>query len=242
MVLTFSGLDPSGGAGIAADIRAMQHAGAHCLPLVTALTAQDTRDVIRVTPVAEAVLHEQLDTLLADVAPAAIKIGLVADAATARVIRAACDRLAGVPVVADPVLRAGGGAKLADDAMVSAWREVLLPAATLATPNTAEFARLFPDGAAGALNEGQFLLVTGSDDGADPIVHRLLSAHGEARAFTVPRLPHQYHGSGCTLAAAIAARLALGVGLEDAIAGSLAQVADSLRDAFRPGRGQWIPR
>ncbi len=241
LVLTFAGLDPSGGAGIAADIRSMHAAGAHCLPVVTALTVQDTRDVVRVTPVAAATLQEQVDTLLADIAPAAIKVGLVAEPATAQLIRTTCDRLPGVPVVGDPVLRAGGGTRLADAAMIAAWRDVLLPVMTLATPNRQEFTQLFPAGTAPVLRAGQHLLVTGADNGGDPVEHRLLSGGGETRDYTVPRLPHSYHGSGCALAAAIAARLAAGEPVERAITDALAQVSAALRGAFRPGGGQWIP-
>ncbi len=241
LVLTFSGLDPTGGAGIAADIRAMSRAGAHCLPVVTALTSQTTTNAYHVQPVDAAILRDQVDTLLTDLTPAAIKIGLVADTATAELILQTCQRLGSVPVVADPVLRAGGGTALIPEHMVACWQERLQPACTLTTPNQSEFSILFPDQDLSGLGPGQSVLVTGADAGADPIVHQLLTAHGILRQFSVRRLPHAYHGSGCTLAAAIAARLARGEATENAIEAALKITSKILQEAFRPGTGQWIP-
>ena len=241
-VLTFSGLDPSGGAGIAADVRALSGAGAHCLPVITALTVQNTHDATTVTAVAPELLRAQVDALLADVRPAAVKIGLLPDAATLQVVRDACARLPGIPVVADPVLRAGGGGTLVQAGLVQAWRTELLPLVTLATPNADEFEQLFPGGDVTALKTAQRLLVTGADRGTDPVLHRLVAPSGPVRSFAVERLPHTYHGSGCTLAAAIAGRLARGADVEDAISGALEQTLRALREAFQPGGGQWLPR
>ncbi len=240
-VLTFSGLDPTGGAGIAADIRTMDRAGAHCLPLVTALTSQDTDSAHGVSAVAAAVLQDQLDVLLNDITPAAIKIGLVPDAAIAAVIAAVCQRLPEVPVVGDPVLSAGGGGELAATGMARCWREVLMPWVTIATPNQSEMQRIFGTGAPVPGEKRPCLLITTTDAGEDPIVHRLYRHDGGEQLFSTPRLAGQFHGSGCTLAAALAALLAQDRPLPEAVSGALQQAQLSLRNGFPLGRGQWIP-
>lgn len=239
-ILTFSGLDPSGGAGIAADVRLMARCGAHCLPVITTLTVQDTHNALEWQPVEGALIRRQVDALLADIRPAAIKIGLVSEPEQVSLIAEVCTALPDIPVVADPVLRAGGGGALGGPGMADAWRERLLPQVTLATPNRREFQRLFPAGQP-QLAADHWLLVTGADAGSNPIRHELLGPGGFLRSFESPRLPREFHGSGCTLAAALAAELAHGHAVEAAVQAALDNVAGSLATGFPIGGGQWIP-
>ncbi|MFT4047998.1 MAG: hydroxymethylpyrimidine/phosphomethylpyrimidine kinase [Solimonas sp.] len=245
-VLCLSGHDPSGGAGIHADLEAIAAQGAHALTVITALTAQDSRDVRRVLPVAPAQLAEQIDLLLADGAIAAIKIGLLGDAAQIPPIVDTIRR-AGAPVVCDPVLRAGGGANLSAAATSAALLDGLLPHVDLLTPNAAEARRLsgLDDdvAAARALRErsGRHVLVTGGDETGDDVRNVWLDADGWIREFRWPRLAARFHGAGCTLASAIAGRLAAGDGWAAAIEAGQRYTHGALAGAYRAGGGRLIP-
>lgn len=248
LVLCLSGHDPGGGAGIHADLEAIAAQGAHALTVITALTVQDSRDVRRVEAVAPPLIAEQLAVLLADSRIAAIKIGLLGDAAQVPVIVETIRR-AGVPVICDPVLRAGGGAEVSAAPTLAALRDTLLPHVDLLTPNAAEARRLAPDAAdtaaAAAALRGlgcRQVLVTGGDE-ADAEVHNLwLDAEGRAREYRWPRLAARFHGAGCTLAAAIAGRLAVGDDWASAIERGQRYTHAALAAAYRTGQGRLIPR
>lgn len=222
--------------------------GGRAQTLVTCLTAQDTRDVHALDPTPADRFAAQRDTLLADVSPDAIKIGLLGSAAVAEHVRRLLSGFDG-PVVLDPVLAAGGGYELGGDAMASLIREQLLPLVTLATPNRAELRRLAglsdePSAAARLLDTGcGALLVTGADETTgDRVDNRLLTADGTEHTWQWARLPHRYHGSGCTLASASAAGLARGLALFDAAERAQEFTWEALRRAEPLGTGQWIPR
>jgi hydroxymethylpyrimidine/phosphomethylpyrimidine kinase len=246
IVLCISGHDPSGGAGLQADIEAVGAQGAHALGIVTALTSQDTCNVRRVRPVAAAILAEQLELLLADCPVHAIKLGLIGDADQIPAIVAAIERCA-VPVVLDPVLRAGGGGQLAGSATAQALLEALLPRALITTPNAAEARRLAApaadlDACADALRARGCanLLITGGDENTAEVENRWY--HGDGmQLFRWPRLPGGFHGAGCTLAAALAARLALGEPLAQALVNAQTYVHGCLEHALQIGQGRAIP-
>lgn len=247
LVLIFSGLDPTGGAGIQADIEAIAAQGAHAATLVTALTVQDTQDVMGVEPVAAPFLRAQLETLLRDVRVAAIKIGLLGAASQIAVIERAIDE-SDAPVVLDPVLHAGGGAELADETLRRALLERLVPRARVVTPNGAEARRLAPhaktldDCGATLLARGAaHVLITGGDEPGDPSVNTWYAPGAPPRRFEWPRLPGPFHGAGCTLASAIAARLALGDDIATALARAQAYTHEALKRARRIGRGRAVP-
>ena len=247
MVLCLSGLDPTGGAGLQADIETLAAHGVHALGLVTALTAQDSRDVRWVDPVAPERLRDQLAVLLADSRPTAVKLGLIGGEAQLQVIAAAIGGL-GVPVVADPVLRAGGGTDLVGRDYAAALRSILLPAVTVLTPNAAEARRLVPEAdqlaacAAALLDDGcASVLITGGDEPSGEVTDRLFARGAAERSWQSPRLPETFHGAGCTLAAAIAARLALGDAVEAAIEQARRWTFDALRRAYAVGGGRRIP-
>jgi hydroxymethylpyrimidine/phosphomethylpyrimidine kinase len=246
IVLCIGGHDPSGGAGIQADIETAQALGCRATSLITCLTTQDSRDVRALHPLPVEDLLGQLDCLLADLHPQAIKIGLLG---SAEVIPPLAERLATltIPLVLDPVLAAGGGQRLADERLVAALRRYLLPLTTLLTPNRAEARRLAmtaePDTAARellGLGAGAVLL-TGADEAqGEHVINRLFHEAGE-RDFNWPLLPHSYHGSGCTLATACACGLARGGGLAPVVAQAQAWTWQTLAHAEHPGHGQWLP-
>lgn len=245
-VLCLSGHDPGGGAGIQADIETIAALGGHALTVITAHTVQDTTDVARVVPADAGLLQAQLDALLADTAPRAVKIGLLGEAAQVDIIAATLRRVR-APVVLDPVLRAGGGAALAGGAVIERLRE-LLPLVDVLTPNAAEArclaptARSLDDSGAALLALGaRHVLITGGDEPGEPVVNLWLERGRPARRFAWPRLPGRFHGAGCTLAAAIAALLARGLPPVAAVADAQAYTQRSLARALRPGRGRSIP-
>jgi hydroxymethylpyrimidine/phosphomethylpyrimidine kinase len=249
-VLIVAGNDPSGGAGVAADIQSITAAGAHPAPVITALTVQDTVNASRVEAVAGELVAAQMEAVLHDIPVAAVKLGLLATAEIATAVAEVLARHPGLPVVLDPVLVAAGGARLAEEELVDVVLGRLCPLTTLLTPNALEIRRLAPEGrdtagrAAALLAAGcDYVLAKGGDE-ADPgtgeVCNTLYGPHG-LREFRWPRLEGSFHGSGCTLASACAARLACGDPVEAAVARAQSLVHDWLERAFQPGKGQRVP-
>ncbi len=248
VVLVIAGHDPSGGAGITADIQAVTANGAHPATVITALTVQDTADVHAVEPVTTALARDQIDVLVKDLDIAAVKIGLLATAGIARCVSEALDHLDGVPVVVDPVLVAAGGGRLARDDLLDVLKEELVPRATVLTPNAHEIRALVPesdDPIANATtlagNGADYVLVKGGDENTADVRNILVAREGVAREWVWPRLKGRFHGSGCTLASAIAALLARGSNVEDAVAEAQQYTHRALGQAFVPGHGRAIP-
>lgn len=245
LVLCCSGHDPGGGAGIHADIEAVAAHGAHALTAITAHTIQDTQDVVAVIAADPEILKAQVAKILADSRIAAIKIGLLADVAQIDWLRTVIES-AKVPVVLDPILRAGGGANLATEALQNALLARLLPVTDVLVPNAAEARRLTRRDSLGdcgktLLDAGvPHVLITGGDEPGDGVINYWYSKTG-SRRFEWPRLNAAFHGAGCTLAAAIAALLARGLDMESALLQAQGYAHDSLSRAFRSGRGRLIP-
>lgn len=238
VVLVFAGNDPSGGAGIAADIQALAANGCYPAPVVTALTVQDTTGVARVDAVEPELVEQQARTVLNDLPVAAIKTGLLASAAIVSVV-AQLAREFSLPVIVDPVLKSGGGKVMTDTGIVDAYLDQLLPLAVLATPNTLEADALDRDR---VLASGcQWLLITGGHEDGKMINHQLFHKDGLEKVFEQPRLPGEYHGSGCTLASACAAGLARGLPVEQAVTEALHYTRQTLETAFALGKGQQLP-
>lgn len=236
-VLVFSGLDPSGGAGMAADILAIAGQGAHALPVVTALTVQDNNRVYEVAPVDSALLVRQARALIDGVRIDAVKLGIPGNRANAEAIAGLLVELRArhpaLPVVLDPVLASGHGDALARGDAVEVLKP-LLALATLLVPNLGEAAALGQHGCPHVLTTG------GHGDGAE-VLNRWSGPDGE-RVWRWERLEGEFHGSGCTLAAAIAGRLALGETLAVALDRAQAYTHQALAGAFVIGDGQRIPR
>ena len=246
VVLCFSGHDPSGGAGIQADIETLHRIGCHASTIITALTVQDTCNVTAVLPQPADRFMRQARTIMADLPIAAIKIGLLASAELARASADLIRELPGVPVVLDPVLAAGGGTDLAGDALLAAIRLDLLPLTTVVTPNSPESRRLTGERQLDAcarrlLDLGcSNVLITGSHEDEVRVVNRLYQAE-ERRNWDWDRLPHSYHGSGCTLASAVAGFLALGLSVPEAVYAAQAFTWRTLANGLSLGRGQHLP-
>lgn len=255
IVLAFAGTDPSGGAGLQADVLTLAALGCHPLSVVTAITVQDTTGVTAVQAVAAGWVADQARLVLADMRVSAIKIGLVGSAENAAVIAAVLADYPDVPVVLDPVLASGRGDALASAEAITALRELLVPQATVLTPNSLEARRLafaadqgleatgtLAEAAERLLARGaEFVLLTGTHEPTPQVVNTLYGTRGIVGSEHWERLPGSYHGSGCTLAAAIAAALANGRAVADAVRDAQRYVWQTLAHGFRPGAGQHIP-
>jgi len=237
-VLVFAGLDPSGGAGLAADVLAIAAQGAHALPVATALTVQDNNRVHAVQAVDAAFVLAQAQALVDTVDIRAVKLGIPGSRANARAIagllRALRARDPQLPIVLDPVLASGHGDALAEDDPVGIVNE-LLPLATIALPNEPEAS------AVGDFPCAHLLLTGGHGEGS--VVENRWYTHGQlVRRWRWARLPGAFHGSGCTLAASLAGRLAHGETMAAALGAAQAYCHDALARAFAIAPGQRIPR
>ena len=247
-VLSFAASDPTGGAGIQADLLTIAALGCHPLSVVTAITVQDTHGVERMLPIDASWISGQARRLLDDIPVAAFKAGVLGSAQNVRAVSELVAQHAAVPFVVDPVLASGRGDPLAQDETIEALRELVLPQATMLTPNSLE-ARRLADGATDLaecarrlVDQGcEYVLITGThEEGAD-VVNTLYDASGVVREDRWPRLPASYHGSGCTLASAIAAELAKGLEPPEAAHAAQRFTWESLAAGFRPGGGQFLP-
>src|SRR5689334_1801815 len=251
LVLTFAASDPSGGAGVQADLLTLSSMGCHPLSVITALTVQDTIGVEGVLAIDSDWVADQARALLEDVPVDAFKVGVLGSVENIAAIAEIVSDYPDVPLVLDPVLASGRGDELATDDMAQALRELLLPQTTILTPNSMEARRLADmddDDAslfacATKLVEAgcEYVLVTGTHEATPQVVNTLYGKRGVVREDTWPRLPHSYHGSGCTLASAIAAMLANGLDLPEAVREAQDFTWHALEKAYRPGMGQHLP-
>jgi len=252
--MSFAATDPSGGAGLQADILTISSMGCHALSVVTAITVQDTSGVDDVLAMEPEWVVDQARAMLEDVPVAAFKIGLLGSVENIVAIAEVLADYPEVPLVLDPVLASGRGDELADEEMLDAMRELLIPQCTLITPNSMEARRL-------ALNDDdeeddpsleecakrilamgcEYVLITGTHEQTPKVINTLYSSTGIVRSDSWSRLPGIYHGSGCTIASAIAALLAQGVDVADAVKEAQEYTWQALNAGFRPGMGQHIP-
>ncbi|HZN22639.1 MAG TPA: bifunctional hydroxymethylpyrimidine kinase/phosphomethylpyrimidine kinase [Burkholderiales bacterium] len=254
IVLVFAASDPSGGAGLQADIMTLSSMGCHPLSVVTAVTIQDTTGVDDVSAIDAEWVADQARCVLEDMPVAAFKIGVLGSVETIAAIAEVVSDYPEIPLVLDPVLASGRGDELASEEMVAALRELLVPQTTIITPNSLEARRL-------AINENnddddpdlaecarrliasgcEYVLVTGTHENTPQVVNTLYGQEGVLRSDSWHRLPGSYHGSGCTLASAIAATIANGLSIGDAVKDAQEYTWQTLKAAFRPGMGQHIP-
>jgi hydroxymethylpyrimidine/phosphomethylpyrimidine kinase len=254
IVLVFASTDPSGGAGLQADIMTLSSMGCHPLSCVTAITIQDTTGVEDVMALDPEWVADQARCVLEDMPVAAFKVGLVGSVETIAVIAEVVSDYPEIPLVLDPVLASGRGDELVTEEMLVAMRELLVPQTTIITPNSLEARRLAaedgndeddPDLAECArrlvATGCEYVLITGTHENTPQVVNTLYHHEGVLRSDVWPRLPGTYHGSGCTLASAIAATIANGLAIGDAVKDAQEYTWQTLRAAFRPGMGQHVP-
>lgn len=248
VVLCFGGTDPTGGAGVTADILTLASLGCHAAMVVTAVTAQDTTGVKQFVSVPPELVIAQARAVLEDMPVAAFKTGMVGNAAMLSAITKIIDDYPGIPLVVDPVQSSGRGDPLSDEPLEDALRLLLLPSATLVTPNSEEARRLAPDAdtldacAQELMSLGcDYVLITGTHENTPQVINRLYGNKRLLDSFQYERLPATYHGSGCTLAAACAATLAHGLEPANAVAQALHYTWRTLRHGYRAGMGQYFP-
>jgi len=240
IVLTFAASDPTGGAGLQADLLTLAALGCHPLSVLTGLTVQDTSGVEHLESIAADLVTRQARRVLAETRVAAFKVGVLGSAENVRAVAAIAAAHARVPLVLDPVLASGRGDPLANDAVLKALLELLVPRATVVTPNTVEAAQL--GGAKRLLELGcRYVLVTGTHEPGPEVSNKLYDSGGLVREDRWQRLPGSYHGSGCTLASAIAAQLAKGRDVPEAARAAQKFTWQALAAGFRSGAGQSLP-
>ncbi len=250
LVLAFAASDPSGGAGLQADLLTIASLGCHPLSVLTAVTAQDTRGVNGLLALEPDWITRQARVVLEDMPVAAFKLGVLGSARNAAAVAAILEQHPRVPVVLDPVLASGRGDPLADRETVQVMRSALLPRTTVLTPNSLEARQLAlaaPDaglpGCARSLAAlgCKYVLVTGTHESGAQVTNTLYDKDSRLREDAWPRLAGEYHGSGCTLASALAALLARGLVVEQAVREAQEYTWQTLSAGFSPGHGQSIP-
>jgi hydroxymethylpyrimidine/phosphomethylpyrimidine kinase len=254
IVLVFAATDPSGGAGLQADIMTLSSMGCHPLSCVTAITVQDTMGVEDVMAIDAEWVVDQARTVLEDMPVAAFKIGLLGSIEAIASIAEVVSDYPEIPLVLDPVLASGRGDELVTEEMVRGIRELLIPQTTILTPNSLEARRLAANDAEEnddpELDECarrliatgcEYVLITGTHEHTPQVINTLYGQDGIVRSDSWQRLPGAYHGSGCTLASAIAATVANGLSIAEAIKDAQEYTWQTLKAAFRPGMGQHIP-
>ena len=254
IVMVFAASDPSGGAGLQADIMTLSSMGCHPLSVLTALTVQDSAGVEDALAIDADWVADQARALLEDMSVSAFKIGMLGSVENIAVIAEIISDYPDIPLVLDPVLASGRGDELASEDMISALRELLLPQTTLLTPNSLEARRLALDESNDEDDPGldecarrlvgagaEFVLITGTHEHSAQVVNSLYGENGLIRADAWERLPGSSHGSGCTLASAIAANLANGQDIAEAVRDAQDYTWQALANGFRPGMGQFLP-
>ncbi len=248
VVLTLAGLDPSGGAGMQADIETIISMGVHAAAIATALTVQDSQRLYRFEAVDSLLIIEQARTILEDMPVDAIKIGMLGSVENIEAIHTILRDYPDIPVVLDPILAAGGGGEMSDEIAQDAMVDLLFPEVSLLTPNSIEARRLCPeadtlDACAEELQDMgcEFVLITGTHENTPQVHNTFYGNHRKLETFSWERLPHSYHGSGCTLSSAIAAMLAQGMEMFTAVHEAQEFTHEALQAAFRPGMGQHFP-
>ena len=243
-VLLFSGLDPSGAAGVSADIETINQFGVTPLPIITTLTAQNTQRVLSLEPTKSSLLELQFKLIDEDISFNTVKIGLLGSPYQVKVISKLLREKRGVNIVLDPIISSSTEHLLSSNGMIDVMKKELIPLCLILTPNLAELNALAPglneESAISSLN-CPWVLLTTSDSSEIQVEHRLYHDSNLIRKFTYKKLAGQYHGSGCTLSSAIAALVALDVPVEDACEKALDYTYQSLLSAKKVGKMQYHP-
>ncbi|MFZ2236148.1 MAG: bifunctional hydroxymethylpyrimidine kinase/phosphomethylpyrimidine kinase, partial [Dokdonella sp.] len=247
VAMTIAGSDSGGGAGFQADLHTFAAFGVHGVSVLTAVTAQNTQSVSAVLNLPATLLRAQFDAVVGDFPVRAAKIGMLGSPATVRLVAQLLQESGDFPVVLDPVLVATTGARLGSNGVATAIRRHLFARAALITPNVPEAAQLlgssitnsddFSAAARALVNAGAHAVMLKGAHVAGKRVRDLLLVDGRETWFEHSRIAVEGHGTGCTLSAAIAANLAKGIGLTDAVGIAIAYVQRALVASYRPGKG-----
>jgi hydroxymethylpyrimidine/phosphomethylpyrimidine kinase len=251
-VLIFAATDPSGGAGVQADVLTLASMGCHPLSVITAITVQDSSGVEGVLPIDAEWVSDQARAILEDIPVAAFKIGVLGSAENVAAVAEIVADYPEIPLVLDPVLASGRGDEFAGEETLAAIREMLIPQCTIITPNTPELRRLALEDddnetrieklALRIIEMGaEFVLVTGTHEATPDVINSLYFDKGLLRSDNWQRLPGSFHGSGCTLASALAATVARGLDISEAVREAQEYTWQTLKFGYRPGMGQFIP-
>ena len=248
VVLVFAGNDPTGGAGIQADIESIASMGAHAAPVITSITVQDTQNVKSYFPLDLGGIVEQARAVLEDMPVSAIKIGMLGSLEAVEAVNSILVDYENVPVIRDPVIAAGGGAPLVDGEMLDALCDLLLPKTTILVPNSMEARILAREAdvleacAQELMDMGtEYVLVTGSHEQTEQVENYFYGNGRLIDSFSWERLPHTFHGSGCTLASCIAGLMAHRIDPLSAVYEAQEFTWKSLQAGYRAGMGQLLP-
>lgn len=251
MIVCISGLDPTGGAGIQADIETLAALNCYALPIISSLTVQTTTNVLETHPVNPDLIRRQFDALLeSGLEISAIKLGLVDSVHTIVCIADILRQHRNIPVIADPVLKAGGGYDFSNTDIIQEYKTRILPNCEILTPNTPELFRLSPlsHSEDEALNDicshgCKYVLLTGTHRSSPDVSNRLFGGEPDRLdiSWSWPRLVHEYHGSGCTLASAMAAGIAQGIEVSVAAFNAQEFTWNALNKAVPLNIGQSLP-
>ena len=253
-VMTFSATDPTSGAGLQADILTIASLGCYPLSIVTGVSVQDTIGVRGLTAINAQLVNDQTRTILEDMEISVFKCGLLGSLENIKIIAEITEDYPEIPLIIDPVLASGRGDDLVNVEMMKAMLELLFPKSYLITPNSHEARKIvikdnenFEDVSIDLCAERlkllgcKNILITGTEDSTEKVINTLYEKSGPVNPFYWDRLPEAYHGSGCTLASAVSAYLALGFNLNKAVEQAQIYTWESLKNASKLGKGQYIP-
>lgn len=257
VVMTFAATDPTSGAGLQADLLTYASLGCYGVSVVTGVTVQDTTGVSQILPLDPELVRSQARTILEDMQVDVFKIGVLSSIDVLLAVAEVVGDYIDIPLIVDPVFASGRGDEFSDDEMIEAMCDLILPQTTLLTPNTLELTRLlehleqapddpehvsFEKAAKYIIDLGcENVLITGTHHNTQKVMNHLYGQTGLIRTDSWKRLAGNYHGSGCTLASAIAALFAQGIELEEAVLKGQEFTWKTLNAGLRLGMGQALP-
>ena len=252
-VMTFSATDPTGGAGLQADILTISSLGCHPISIATGFTVQDTIGVNKLIPIDSELVNDQARLILEDMEVEIFKLGLLGSKENITTIAEIISDYPDTPLIIDPVLASGRGDEFSDIEARNMMMELLFPESLLITPNSSEARQLIsneenPSNLPIELCVDRFkemgcenILITGTHENTENVINTLYNSSNQIIPFHWDRLPGSYHGSGCTLTAAISAYYALGLSIDEAVEEAQHFTWQALKNGFKPGMGQFIP-
>ena len=252
-VMTFSATDPTSGAGLQADILTISSLGCHPVSIATGFTVQDTIGVNKLIPVDSELVNDQARFILKDMEVEIFKLGLLGSKENITTIAEIISDYPDTPLIIDPVLASGRGDEFSDIEARNMMMELLFPESLLITPNSLEARQLVGneeesadisiDACVDRFKEMgcENILITGTHENTENVINTLYNSSNQVIPYHWDRLPGSYHGSGCTLTAAISAYYALGLSIDEAVEEAQHFTWQTLKNGFKPGMGQLIP-